>query len=703
MNDELKKAVAKSQAALRGPFTKEREQYKALLLSNPNYFGSLASSSFTPVLPLAGNTFYEELVCVGYQPQQERLEAVVHIYQPSGYGSNLCGGGSTEYVRFYLSFDQGATWVDQGLTSFQAWNIPQGTDGSKRLEYAVQLHVNPARKFCFTGAQLIKTRAILSWNAPPPPNQPNWNPPWGNHRDATIQVEPRRLFIFKDLLETTKIKLPALFKDVIDLEQPVPTKVNTLAATDLAVQYKAAGIPVHRFAFKEIHALTATPQGFVAEMAAQMLPGIEIPANIGDLLFPKTDGDTSYEELRCIGLDPNSPDTLIGVLKIKRSQGYSGGPCTTGSTEYVSWWADFDGNGSFESFLGTAQVQVHDLPNIPAEGVSYAVRLPVDFSIQRQICKKGPVLVPIRAILSWNAAVPGNQPNKVPTWGNREETLIHIAPTGVVHAPAGEIAILGGIPVSMINDTTGLTTPDALFALNNAAVGGGCAFGAAITLQGAPLPNGYTYKVEVTPVGGSVPTPVLTELTLTRQDGSTYQSNANPVTQRFAYQQFNNNVGSLMAIWYSAGDAQWTVALSTYDPGGNLLGVDTQRIQLDNTGPTADINITTGTGNCGKFPTGAVIGGTFVARDLHLLSYSIGVKPPDLNDPGEAITTPSAGTMNTAVLGDAWSLDTAGMVNCGYVVEVVVRDSTIVSSQSQGWYSAKSVGFCLEAAVDGPA
>jgi hypothetical protein len=350
MNNELKKAVAKSQAAIHGPFTKEREQYKALLLGNPNYFGSLQSSNFTPVLPLAGNTYYEELVCVGYQPQQERLGAVVHIYQPSGYGSSLCGGGSTEYVRFYLSFDQGATWVDQGLTNFQTWNIPQGTDGSKRLEYAVQLPVHPTRRLCFLGAQLIKVRAILSWNAPPPPNQPNWNPPWGNHRDATIQVEPRRRFIFTDFLEATKIKLPALLKDAIDLEQPLLTKTASLTATDLAVHYKAAGIPTHRFAFKEMHTLAASTKGFNSELAAQLLPGIEIATNIGDLLFPKTDGDTSFEELGCIGLDPNMPDTLIGVLKIKRPQGYSGGLCTAGSVEYVSWWADFDGNGSFESF-----------------------------------------------------------------------------------------------------------------------------------------------------------------------------------------------------------------------------------------------------------------------------------------------------------------------------------------------------------------
>jgi hypothetical protein len=295
--------------------------------------------------------------------------------------------------------------------------------------------------------------------------------------------------------------------------------------------------------------------------------------------------------------------------------------------------------------------------------------------------------------------VPGNAPNHVPTWGNREQTLIHISPLGSVHAPAGRIAILGGIPVSMIDDATGLTTPDALFSLNNALVGGGCPFGSTVTLQGAALPDGYTYKVEVTPVGGGVPSPVLTELTLTRQDSSTYQHNANPVTQRFAYRQFGDNVNSLLAHWNSFGDDQWIVTLTSYDPGGTLVGIDMQRIQLDNTGPAVSINITTGPGNCGKFPTGSVIGGTFVARDLHLMSYSIGVKPPGLNDPGEAITTPSFGTTNTAITGDAWSLDTTGMVNCGYVVEVSAVDRTIVASQAQGWHNSHSVGFCLEAPV----
>lgn len=702
MNDDLKKAVGKSQAALKGAHPKERAHYKALLLANPNYFGTLEVSPFKPVLPLSGNTYYEELACVGYHPQDERLEAVVYVYQPTGYGGGLCGAGSTEYVRFYLSFDGGASWVDQGLTSFQVWDVPQGTEGTKRLEYAAQLKVDPWRKFCFAGAQLIRVRAILSWNAPPPPNQPDWNPPWGNRREASVMVEPRRLFLLPELLDALKVKVPKALSQAVALEQPLAAKKAALTVPELSALYKDSAVPPTRFAFQQLHALAKGPAGFNVDLAAKLLPGLSFDDKLVDILFP-TDGNTSYEELTCIGLDPNLPDTLVGVVKVKRSSGYSGGPCTAGSGEFVSWWADTDGNGSFETFLGTSSVQVYDIAGIPADGVHFAVRLPVDFNKYRKPCKEGPVVLPIRAILSWAVPVPGATPNAVPTWGNREETLVLVGPTGAVHAPAGKIAILGGIPVSMISDVNGMTTADAVFALNNAAVGPDCPFGAAVTLQGAPLPAGYSYKVEVQPEGGGVPAPVLTELTLTRADGTTWKHNANPVTQRFAYVPFTDNVNALLAHWDSSGNARWIVTLSTYDAGGVKTGEDSQLIQLDNQAPSADIDITSGTGNCGKFPSGSTITGTFVARDDHLLEWSIGIKPPGINDPGEGITTPSSGTVNTAVAGDPWSLDTTGMKGCGYIAEVVVRDRTIVASQSQGWYASASVGFCLEEDPSGPA
>jgi hypothetical protein len=486
---------------------------------------------------------------------------------------------------------------------------------------------------------------------------------------------------------------------VVDLEQPLAAKQAVLSPASLAALYKDSAVPVHRFAFAQLHALANGPAGFSSALVAQTLPDLKLDLDIVKALFP-TDGDTQFEELGCIGLDPNLPDTLVGVLKIKKSSGYSGGPCTAGSTEYVSWWADTDGNGSFETFLGTASVRVYDIATIPADGVHYAVRLPVDLTPYRKPCHAGPVVLPIRAILSWAVPVPGNAPNTVPTWGNREQTLIHVTPTGAVHGPAGKIAILGGIPVSMISDVSGMTTPDAVFALNNDAVGADCPFGAAVTLQGAPLPAGYSYKVEVQPESGGIVAPVLTELTLTRSDGTTYKHNANALTQRFAYVPFTDNVNGLMGHWDSTGDARWIVTLTAYDPGGTAISVDSQLIQLDNTLPEADIAITSGTGNCGKFASGSTITGTFVARDLHLLGWSIGIKPPGINDPGEGITAPPSGSSNTTVGGDAWSLDTTGMKGCGYIAEVVVTDRTIVASQSKGWQRAWSVGFCLEEPVD---
>jgi len=703
MDEELKKAVQKSQSTLQQAYAKERGTFKALLLTNPNYFGNLKESKFAPVLPISGSTYYEELGCVGYHPQDGCLEAVVYVNQPSGYGTDICGPGTPEYVRYYLSFDNGATWQDQGMTSFQAHNIPEGTEGTKRLEYAASMRVHLKKMPCFLDP-LIRVRAILSWNNPPPSNQPNWTPVWGNVKEATILLEPRRFFLPPELFQFVKVKLPPLLEEVLSPDLSIQTKSKILGAAELAEHYKDKGIPVHRFAFKEMSAFISAKTGLSAESFAKILPGIEIGPSIIDVLFPKTDGDISFEELKCIGLDPNFPDTLVGIIQVKKPSGYSGGPCTDGSREYVTFWADFDGNGSFETCLGTAQVRVYDLSNIPSQGLCYAVRLPVDLAAHRQLCKKGPKVVRIRAILSWNVPAPCANPNHVPVWGNREETLINIA--SVAGAPAGKIAILGGIPVSFIDHVTGLTTHDAVFATNNLPPDNPdgnintvdarpCPFAGRVTVQGAPLLQ-HSYMVEVTPVGGGAPTAVVTDLVLTRQDGSTHPHHADPVTLRFSYLPFNENINSVLAQWDTTGDVQWQVKLSTFDGAGNLVGEDTHIIQLDNTNPEVAINITTGTGDCGKFSKGTLLGGNFVARDTYLGVYSIGVEPV-VNPPGVGVPTPNSGLVNTAVSpGDAWNLDTTHMKSCGYVIRVVARDRAIVNSQSVGHWASDSAGFCLE-------
>jgi hypothetical protein len=142
-------------------------------------------------------------------------------------------------------------------------------------------------------------------------------------------------------------------------------------------------------------------------------------------------------------------------------------------------------------------------------------------------------------------------------------------------------------------------------------------------------------------------TPVLTDLVVTDQFGNTSVHKANPVTKRFTYLNFTENVNALLAEWDSSGDALWYVRLSVFDGGGTPQGTDTHLIQLDNTVPEASITITTGPGNRGKFPIGTVLSGTFVARDLNLGSFALGVAP-GVNRPGVGVPSPSSGLGNTA-------------------------------------------------------
>src|SRR6516162_3245204 len=73
---------------------KERAHFRALLIGNPNYFGNLTASPLPPVMPIQTNTTYEEIGCVGFHPQSRRLDAVVFIKQPTGYGGDVCSKGT---------------------------------------------------------------------------------------------------------------------------------------------------------------------------------------------------------------------------------------------------------------------------------------------------------------------------------------------------------------------------------------------------------------------------------------------------------------------------------------------------------------------------------------------------------------------------------------------------------------------------------
>ena len=130
------------------------------------------------------DTSYESIGSVEYNPQLQHLRATIYINQNSGYSDDMGAGGSVEYLRFYLSYDGGNTWQDQGLRPICVFDLA----GQKPFVYAVILQIIPSDELRH-GQNLPRVRAILSWISPPPAGAPNWTPVWGNVVDAQMRID----------------------------------------------------------------------------------------------------------------------------------------------------------------------------------------------------------------------------------------------------------------------------------------------------------------------------------------------------------------------------------------------------------------------------------------------------------------------------------------------------------------------------------
>jgi hypothetical protein len=684
----------------------ERLQFPKLIAKNPNYFGTFPEVKLPPVFHLSNDTTFEELTCVGYNPDQGILEAVIQIKQASGYLGNACTPGSFEYIRFFV--DTGSGFVDAGLAAINVHDLPEANDCAeqpeKPLSYSASIAYNPPNSEDCDDAVLPTVRAILSWQTIPPANDPNFNPVWGNHLDCHIQLAPGP-FTFSDFIEDLieeGFKLPPLpvkYKAVSKLPIPGPDPAP-LTLHEVAKLYSeepaAKIVPTHRFGFPEVHKAVNAPvvssqtvKSKIAEFAALKIDWAQL---VG--VVEKTNADVSFEQLECLGLEGSAGfERLVATFRIKQQFGYSGDLCTAGSFEYVAFWADWEDKCQY-TYLGTVPVRVHDIKRTLPEDLCYTAVLPVDLSHHRAGCEI-PKVARVRAVLSWAVPPSTTDPNALQTWGNLIDAHVQIQPGGPTSHLYPKISILGGIPTSQIDGTTGFTTPFARFAGNNLLaddLGRACPFGGVVEVQGPEFP-GYKYRIQVrdVSVGGSWQT-VTTPLMLTRWDGTTYISNPDP-SGYFDYQQYVNNIENLLGNWGSSGDDLWEVKIEIADAFDNpVLGAvpDTHLIQLDNTAPLASIDITTAGGDCGKFPVGTVLGGIFVARDVNFGSFSLGTLP--FSGP----ISPSSGSVQTPVAGSSWSLNTTGMKSCGYVVEVVVADRSIVNSAWGAHNRASgSTGFCL--------
>lgn len=699
-------------------YMKERLAFKNLLLENPNYFGTSPDKSFKSVLKIKAYAAYEKISCVGFNPDMDILEATVLISRPNGYLGDLCHAGSQEYVRFYI--DYGSGWEDVGMSAFNAHDIPNDRDCARKpdkpLSYVVTHALEPKRDYCGR-PMLPKVRAILSWQAAPPAGQPDWPQVWGNTVDVHIQIKPRKWQIY-DILDSVGAikKIP----DVLELAKfatvevpplPEPT-VKELAA--LYAEKSKAIVKPQRFAMKFAN-MAKSAAGIDTMMVSNAVAELELAGiNWGELLgaLEKTKGDVSYEELHCLGLDYNR-DWLVASLTVNKSSGFSGGPCTAGSTEYVAFWADWDDKCQW-TYLGTSKVNVHDYANIPSDGLHYWVGLPAQLEEYRRTCKE-PKIGRVRAVLSWNSPPSTTNPDEIPHWGNRLDSHVEIKPKGASLGD-GLINVIGGIPVKNIDMagsglttsyTDGVTVYDAKFALGGTLADGlnrPCPFGGRVHVQGyisdSFYLSGRKYRLVTRRNNASPAIPVTAPFHIS--SFAVPSSTITPDGDGYVpYMPASQNMFSMLGWWETGGiaDEVQEIRLEWIDGALNSGHTAWHKVRLNNTSPEAHIEIANGL-DCKDFAKGQTVTGNFIARHTYFGSWALRTTPASFSPPNP---TPDNGYMQTVPApGDVWTLATGGMEPCGYVVAVHVYDRTIVGSMP-GWHNYRydDTGFCLRATVLG--
>ena len=687
-----------------------RETAHVLLAQNPNYFGNLPGSGYDPVVEITGDTFFEQLSCVGLNPDQDVLEATVLIKRAFGYGGGLCSKGSIEWVRFYISYDEGATWEDVGLGSFNAHDIPDSVDCAKNqtkpLVYTVAFPLSePHRKRC-SAPVLPLIRAVLSWQIQPPAASPNWVPVWGDHLDHHVQLRPRKLRL-GDLFDALQVKiesLPKYWQQLAPQQLPQPDP-GPLALTDVVELSKATDVPLHRAAAPLLATAVSpampTQQVHLALAAEAKELGIDWAGLLKQFL--DSQGNTTYEQLNCLGLDYNR-DLLVGTLQIKLPSGFSGPPCSPGSVEYVAFWADYENTCEW-TYLDTAKVVVHDYNPIPPDGLHYWVGVPAKTVEHSRSCSE-PKVGRIRAVLSWSTPPSTTNPYQLPTWGNAIETHIEIPPR-TVSSDDPAIGTLGGIHIVDIDTAaSGLTLPGVTFAhwgspadpwVNSRQ----CPFAGVIEAT-APVPAtfaaaGRKYRLRYRPLGDSSDGTPIKDPFNTDSLTTTTTRVPDPVTGLVPYLDPSQNIYSVLGRWQTVGvvvDGSYQISLEMTDSAGNPIGATPWfNIRVDNTKPVADIT-QSGTSPCNKANPGDTVSGTFVATDAYFGAYSLDTLPASLNPPAPAHVPLST---TSPVPSGTWSLVTDGTwPQCGYVVQLWVYDRAILDSVPWAHnYAYDDTGFCL--------
>lgn len=172
-------------AKIAGPKSAAQGMTKPLLAESVVLSDSTLATDLASILgslfKTQGDTTFEQLDCVGYNPETRTLGGVLSIKRNSGYSGDLCDPGSSEYVSFWL-FADGA-WQSLGSAQVSVHDLAAVSPGNP-VRYAVFRGANLPELLCgdITGLPL---RAILSWQTPP--TGPDFIPVWGNVVNTHVQ------------------------------------------------------------------------------------------------------------------------------------------------------------------------------------------------------------------------------------------------------------------------------------------------------------------------------------------------------------------------------------------------------------------------------------------------------------------------------------------------------------------------------------
>lgn len=681
----------------------ERTNFKYLLAKNPNYFGNIPGSKLKADFKLIADTGFEQLNCVGYNPDTRNMEAIFSIKRSSGYAGDLCSPGSFEYVRFYLDFHDGLGFIDQGVVAVNVHDIPASTDCKGKsifpISYAATLPKKTS-KWSFCNSPVLPTlRAILSWNHEPPAASPGWTPVWGNVLECDVQLKPTLIFLPEVIspLLTSYLSVATAAPhltvaqaaeisgvDLAALSAPAPSP-SLADHVEKSVKLK---VPASRFAFKTVANMMKYPTSELTLQHKEVLSAAKVDFTklIDDILVPlpidTSKANVDFEELECVGLDYNT-ESLVATIRIKKKNGYSGDLCDAGSKEYIAFWINWNSPCNWE-YLNTMELRVHDI-KMTGDHLCYSVVLPLDARYHRKLCST-PNVVQVRAVLSWNIPPSTTNPNKLEYYGNRVDAHVQIKP-GPVIVPGDVFPlfnIIGGIDVAHVNDASGLTKPGSFFAYNGLSVPTGAPFGGLIVLNGPTFP-GYRYKIRITNLNTGI---------------STYATNTFTVVGHlsvFPYVQYTNQAVDGDGYYHFLDPEKNTLnVLARFTPGTNdkflvEMEVDTvpgsfsKTIQMDNTWPEISLSVDDG-GDCTKYKKGDTITGHYYVNDLYIQSWSF----------GSTWGGGASGTGNTpAMPGTPFSIATgAASYPCG-AVSLYAVDKAIVDSQSVGHERYASYNICL--------